>query len=288
MARPSLLMDLIGMAPGGPPPSSLSIEPSDRSGASAAAASMMAHALQGQPMGRALFADLGTALAGFHQVAVPPSWEGGAATAEAVSTQPLLEALQADWAVWLTDDCAALPPLPSPAQEAMRQRFLSRHGKTLQVSARQMMEALQPSPANTGSVVLSHGALALDAIQILPDGRFVAADSPVAGVLPGWWDVGFVLAWLPLLAHVHYSAVHYEPIVLTAYLKAVPPAAVEPQYSFVRTALQVAGLSMAALVLSPDRLPWLKDVYLKETFLKQAVTLVESPSQVDWLVQLPQ
>lgn len=237
-------------------------------------ASLVAQCQQGNPLTTGQLTLLGEQLGRLHTLAIPPSF------AE-LSDEPFRMALRQAWGVFRLE--GSLPALESASQERLRQRFLDQHAMALQVVAYELEARLHRDALPPVVRGVAHGGLSLTALGVSGQGRIVVAPAVTACALPPWWDMGCVLAWLPLLAHVSYSAVHYEPVLLKAYLAVAP---VESPYEFVRQALPVAGLTLASLLLN-DRLSWIKDIYLKEIFLKQALGWVNSPSQVDWLVQLP-
>jgi hypothetical protein len=246
------------------------------------------HCLQGHSLGSALLEAWGQRLAHLHTQTSP-------------LTSSLAEASEA-WhsslnasrlGVWQhpADADTGLPPALNPATPALAKVWHRWHSQ-------------QPQPMHTlASALLANSFVGGDTSQpqalpsilpcitphqlsLLPQGQgwqLAAGLTPLPNGNTAW-EMGQWLAWLPLLGYANYSGQNLAYPFAKSYLAAMASqeGLVSSGYEALRHGLQVGGLLLVTLLLTPNALPWVHDVYLKETLLHEAHAMLHAPHKLTW------
>lgn len=256
---------------------------------------------QGEVLSYSLLQTMGQRLAAVHQTPLPPD-------SPLVNNPQWADKMQRHWchpferpaqtvengtSAQTTAAQTIAAPGSSAPLAAMKRRFLEQHGASLHTLAQTLLVEAQrgggvsetlPAHPDAAASPLACSLGYTGARQWVTHGTELTVwPSPYGRPLASWWDVGLLLGWMPLLVHASYAAVDYGQPLVQGYLQA---GTVAQPYPWLRFAMQVAGVQLAALLLEDEALPWLKDVYLKETFLRQAVKLTTTPFSVPWVASL--
>jgi hypothetical protein len=167
--------------------------------------------------------------------------------------------------------------IQTDALTRLQQRFLKKNEASLVPGAQSLLAALQ-GDAHGRPYCLNHGCLTGNRLFLKSGQQVIVADTGWSFWGSGWWDAGLFLGQLRFLEALAFAGFSFAIPFMTAYLKQTE---IKNSYSYLRQVYQMAGFEMIYQVLGPNPLKYVQDIYLKENYLRLALTMIHSPQSLD-------